>query len=398
VNGTHILRPFSPPRNADTTVTELIALSRPTLGEEEVDAVREVLASGWIAGQGPRGEALEQRFGELTARAHAVAVSNCTAGLHLSLLALGVGVGDEVIVADYTYPATGHAVLFTGAKPVFVDVRADTGTIDPDAAEAALTPRTRGIVAVDVFGQCADYEPLRALCKRHEVFLLEDAAAAVGATYQGSPAGSLGDVACFSLHARKGVTSGEGGVVVSDDADIADTVRKLSSFGVVSAFERKRSHDLAIPSFELLGYNYKLSDLQAAIALVQLGRLPQLLKARRSIADVYAERLSHVPGVEPPRAAGDREHTWQSYVVTLDPRISRDLVAGTLRSMGVEVSMGTFASHLQPVYEDAAPCPVSADLFERHLAIPMHANLTEAQAERVAGSLATVAEQQLTRA
>jgi perosamine synthetase len=378
-------------------VTEQISLSSPTLGDEEVDAVRDVLASGWIAGQGPRGEALEQRFGELTTGAHAVAVSNCTAGLHLSLLALGVGAGDEVVVADYTYPATGHAVLFTGAKPVFVDVRVDTGTIDPEAAEAALTSRTRGIVAVDVFGQCADYEPLRFLCSRHGIFLLEDAAAAVGATYQGSPAGSLGDVACFSLHARKGVTSGEGGVVVSDDTGIADLVRKLSCFGVVSAFDRKRSHGLAIPSFELLGYNYKLSDIQAAIALVQLGRLPQLLKARRSIADVYAERLSDVPGVEPPTEAGDREHTWQSYVVTLDPRISRDLVAGTLRSMGVEVSMGTFASHLQPVYEDVAACPVSADLFERHLAIPMHANLTEAQAERVAGSLATVAEQQLSK-
>jgi perosamine synthetase len=379
-------------------VTEPISLSRPTLGEEEVDAVRDVLASGWIAGQGPRGAALERRFGELTASAHAVAVSNCTAGLHLSLLALGVGAGDEVVVADYTYPATGHAVLFTGAKPVFVDVRPETGTIDPEAAEAALTPRTRGIVAVDVFGQCADYEPLRALCRHHGVFLLEDAAAAVGATYQGSPAGSLGDVACFSLHARKGVTSGEGGVVVSDGPEIADTVRKLSSFGVVSAFERKRSHDLAIPSFELLGYNYKLSDIQAAIALVQLGRLNELLKIRRSIAEIYAERLREVPGVEPPTEAADREHTWQAYVVTLDPRISRDQVAGALRSMGVEASIGTFACHLQPVYEDPADCPVSAELFERHLAIPMHANLTEAQAERVAGSLAAAVGQQPSRA
>jgi perosamine synthetase len=379
-------------------VTEQISLSRPTLGEEEVEAVRHVMASGWIAGQGPRGELLEQRFTELAASAHAVAVSNCTAGLHLSLIALGVGAGDEVVVADYTYPATGHAVLFTGAKPVFVDVRPDTGTIDPDAVEAALTPRTRGVVAVDVFGQCADYEPLRAVCARHRVFLLEDAAAAVGATYHGSPAGSLGDVACFSLHARKGVTSGEGGIVVSDDRVIADTVRKLSSFGVVSAFERKRSHDLAIPRFELLGYNYKLSDIHAAIALVQLGRLNEFLKIRRSIADVYAERLSGVPGVEPPTEVGDREHTWQSYVVTLDSRISRDRVAGALRSMGVEASMGTFASHLQPVYEEAAPCPVSADLFERHLAIPMHANLTEAQAERVANALAAVVEQHLSRA
>jgi perosamine synthetase len=371
-------------------VTEQIALSRPTLGEEEVEAVRDVLASGWVAGQGPRGQALEQRFAEVTERAHAVAVSNCTAGLHLSLLALGVGAGDEVIVADYTYPATGHAVMFTGARPVFVDVRRDTGTIDANAAEAAVTSRTRGIVAVDVFGQCADYEPLRVLCERHDLFLLEDAAAAVGATYRGQPAGSLADIACFSLHARKGITSGEGGVVVTNDAHLADTVRKLSCFGVVSAFERQQSDDLAIPSFELLGYNYKLSDIQAAIALVQLGRLHELLKIRRSIADVYGERLSDTPGVEPPAEGADREHTWQAYVVTLDPGISRGGVAAALRSTGIEASIGTFASHLQPVYEDPTSCPVSADLFSRHLAIPMHANLTEAQAERVADSLATV--------
>jgi perosamine synthetase len=383
------------PRNSNVTVSEPIALSKPTLGEEEVEAVRDAMASGWVAGQGPRGRELEQRFAELTERTHAVAVSNCTAALHLSLLTLGVGPGDDILVADYTYPATGHAVLFTGARPVFVDVRSDTGTIDPDAVEHSITPRTRGVVAVDVFGQCADYEPLDALCKRHGLFLVEDAAAAVGATYHGHPAGSLADVACFSLHARKGVTSGEGGVLVTDDPGLAETARMLSSFGVASAFERQQSDDLPIPSFELLGYNYKLSDIQAAIALVQLGRLPEMLKIRRSIADIYHEHLSPVVGVESPPEAGDREHTWQAYVVALDRGISRGHVARALRSSGVEASIGTFASHLQPIYGDVAPCPTSADLFRRHLAIPMHANLTESQAEHVARSLATVVGQEL---
>ncbi len=367
---------------------EPIALSKPTLGDEEVEAVRDVLATGWVAGQGPRGRELEQAFAEVTESRHALVVSNCTAALHLSMLALGVGPGDEVLVADYTYPATGHAVLFTGARPVFVDVVSATGTIDPDAAARAITPRTRGIVAVDVFGQCADYEPLQGLCDRHGLFLVEDAAAAVGATYRGRPAGSLADVACFSLHARKGVTSGEGGVLVTDDAQIAKKARMLSCFGVVSAFERRQSDDLAIPSFELLGYNYKLSDIQAAIALVQLGRLPELLKVRRSIADLYGERLSQVGGVEPPTEAEDREHTWQAYVIALDGSTSRGRVATALRSSGIEAGIGTFASHLQPVYGDAPSCPKSEDLFRRHLAIPMHANLTEAQAERVAGSVA----------
>jgi len=369
-------------------VPEPIALSKPTLGDEEVEAVRDVLATGWVAGQGPRGRELEQAFAEVTESRHALVVSNCTAALHLSMLALGVGPGDEVLVADYTYPATGHAVLFTGARPVFVDVVSATGTIDPDAAARAITPRTRGIVAVDVFGQCADYEPLQGLCDRHGLFLVEDAAAAVGATYRGRPAGSLADVACFSLHARKGVTSGEGGVLVTDDAQIAKKARMLSCFGVVSAFERRQSDDLAIPSFELLGYNYTLCDIQAAIALVQLGRLPELLKVRRSIADLYGERLSQVGGVEPPTEAEDREHTWQAYVIALDGSTSRGRVATALRSSGIEAGIGTFASHLQPVYGDAPSCPKSEDLFRRHLAIPMHANLTEAQAERVAGSVA----------
>lgn len=379
-------------------MSDSIALSEPTLGEEEVEIVRDVLASGWVAGQGPRGQELERVFAEVTERSHAVAVSNCTAALHLAMLALEVGPGDDVLVADYTYPATGHAVLFTGGRPVFVDVRAETGTIDPDAAARAVTPRTRGIVAVDVFGQCAEYEPLRALCDRHGLFLVEDAAAAVGATYRGRPAGSFGDVACFSLHARKGVTSGEGGVLVTDDRQVAETVRKLSCFGVVSAFERQQSDDLAIPSFEMLGYNYKLSDIQAAIALVQLGRLPELLKIRRSIADVYGECLSQVAGVELPAEDGDREHTWQAYVIALDPTISRGRVARALRSTGIQAGIGTFASHLQPVYRDTASCPVSADLFSRHLAIPMHANLTASQAERVAGSLATAVGQELREA
>ena len=376
-------------------MTEHIALSKPTLGEEEVDAVRHVLASGWVAGQGPRGHELEQGFADIAESRHAVAVSNCTAALHLTLLALGVRAGDEILVADYTYPATGHAVKFTGARPIFVDVRPDIGTIDPDALTDSLTPRTRGVIAVDAFGQCADYEPLASFCKRHGLFLVEDAAAAVGATYRGRPSGSLADVACFSLHAWKGVTSGEGGVIVTDDPQIAETARMLSCFGVVSAFERHQSDDLAIPSFELLGYNYKLSDIQAAVALVQLGRLPEMLKIRRTIADIYGERLSQVPGVEPPAEADDREHTWQAYAVALDPGISRGRVARTLRSTGIEVGIGTFASHLQPVYGDAPACPTSADLFRRQMTIPMHANLTEVQAEYVASSLASVVGQEL---
>ena len=168
-----------------------IPLSRPTFGPEELEAVRAVLDSGWVAGQGPRGAELEARFAELAGVGHAVAVCNCTAALHLAVIGLGAGPGDEVLVADYTYPATGHAVLYTGATPVFVDVRPDTWTVDPGAVAAAIGPRTVGVIAVDTLGQCADYAPLRELTDRHGLWLLEDAACSVGATYRGRPAGSL---------------------------------------------------------------------------------------------------------------------------------------------------------------------------------------------------------------
>ena len=260
-----------------------IPLGQPTFGTEEVEAVAEVLASGWVAGQGPRGQLLESRFAERHGTACAVAVSNCTAALHLALLAFGVGSGDEVLVADYTFPASGHSVLYTGATPRFVDVRPDTWTIDPAAVRAAIGPKTRGIIAVDVFGQCADYDELGEIAQEHDLFLIEDAAAAVGATYRGRPAGSLGDVACFSFHARKGISSGEGGMLTTNDEGLAARARKRSAFGIESAFTRQQVDQLPVPVFDEAGYNYKLSDVQAAIALVQLDRLDELTKRRRQV-------------------------------------------------------------------------------------------------------------------
>lgn len=378
-----------PPSPTATAVdAEVIALARPSFGAEEVQAVADVLASGWVAGQGPRGTALEEAVTARLGVGHAVAVSSCTAALHLVLAALGVGPGDEVVVADYTYPATGHAVAFCGATPVFADVRPDTWTLDPDAAAAAITPRTVGIIAVDAFGQCADYDELGALARRHGLFLVADAAAGIGAGYRGRPAGTLADATCFSLHARKGITSGEGGLVVTDDPDLAATVRSRSSFGVRPAYERERSAELEVPVFETLGWNYKLSDLQAAVALVQLGRLDELLAIRAARAARYRAGLHGMAGVAAPVVGEDRVHAWQSYVVTLDPAVPRATVARHLRRSGVQCSIGTFASHLQPVYGTPARCAVSADCFARHLAVPMHAELTEAQVDRVLEVLA----------
>lgn len=369
-----------------------VALGRPTFGPEEIEAVAAVLESGWVAGQGPQTRVLEERFAALTGREHAVAVSNCTAALHLAMLAYDVAPGDEVLVADYTYPATGHAVLYAEGTPVFVDVDPVTRTIDPDACVAAITPQTRGIIAVDALGQCAPYGPLAEIAEHHGLFLVEDAAPAAGASQGGRPAGSFGDIGCFSLHGRKGITSGEGGVFVTNDAEIDAKVRSLSAFGVRSAWERQDVRELPVPVFTDLGYNYKLSDIQAAIAIVQLDRLDGLVARRGQIADRYDQLLASVDGISTPLVGSGNVHSWQAYVVTVDPDLSRDRIAMYLRGHGVQSNIGTFALHLQPLYSTDRRCPVSARLFEEDLAIPMHADLTDAEVVRVAETLAEAIE------
>ena len=363
---------------------EFIALGQPTFGDEELAAVAAVLRSGWVAGQGPVAHAFEQRFANICGAAGALAVNNCTSALHLAIIALGAAEGDEVIVADYTFPATGHAVRYAGAEPVFADVRADIWTIDLAAVEAAINPRTVGVIAVDAFGQPADYSELRTIADRHGLWLLEDAACAAGATYKGRPAGSLADAACFSFHGRKGITCGEGGALISENLELLKTARKLHFFGIESAFSRADSKNLPVPVFDELGWNYKMSEIAAAVVSAQLDKLPTLLAARRRVADRYAELLSGLDELVLPVELDDRKSAWQSYILTLAPHLDRGHVAAELRAQGVQCTIGTYASHLQPVYGGRAKCPVSADLFSRHMAIPMHANLTDSQVEIVA--------------
>ncbi|MGW5350384.1 DegT/DnrJ/EryC1/StrS family aminotransferase [Streptomyces sp. NPDC004031] len=364
-----------------------IPLVHPSLGERELAAVAEVFASGWPAGQGPRGKALEAMLAERYGVGDAVAVSNCGAALHLAMLALGVEPGDEVIVADYTFPAPAHAVRYVGATPVFADVRADTGTVDAAAVAALIGPRTVGIIAVDTLGMPADYTELMALADAHGLFVVEDAACAVGATYQGRPAGSLAPVACLSFHGRKGATSGEGGALLAADPVIGADARLRSSFGIGSIYDQAQVVGLPIPVFTDIGYNYKLSDIAAAILQVQLDRVDELLQRRNTAAAAYAELLGGDDLLTLPHVPDDRTHAWQSYLVTLDPRVDRAGVAAALRAQGIGCGQGAWATHLQPVYRSEQSCPVSADLFARNLAIPMHAELTLDQVEQVANTL-----------
>jgi dTDP-4-amino-4,6-dideoxygalactose transaminase len=363
---------------------DMIPLTHASLGEQELAAVAEVFASGWPAGQGPRGKALEAELAARYGVGDAVAVSNCGAALHLALLALGVRPGDEVIVADYTFPAPAHAVRYLDAVPVFADVRADTGTVDPQAVADLVGPRTVGVIAVDTLGLPADYAELRSIADRHGLFVVEDAACSVGATYQGAPAGALAPVACLSFHGRKGATSGEGGALLTADPALGADARLRSSFGIGSIFDQSKVVGLPIPEFTEIGYNYKLSDIAAAILQVQIGRIDGLLERRKAVAAQYAELLGGEELLTLPHVPQDRTHAWQSYMVTLHPGVDRAALAAELRAQGVGCGHGTWASHLQPVYETKQQCPVSAELFERNLAIPMHAELSADQVERVA--------------
>lgn len=380
-----------------------VPLGQPTVGAPELDAVAEVFASGWLSGAGPSCLAFEAEFAAAVGVAHALTTANCGSALHLALEVLGAGPGDEVIVGDYTFPATGHSVLWSGATPVFADIRPDIWAADPAAVEALVTPRTVGILAVDVFGQPADYDELRAIADRHGLWIVEDAACSAGATYRGRPAGSLADLATFSFHGRKGITAGEGGALVGDRTDLLELARKLHTYGIAPAVTREGETTLPVPSFDLAGWNYRLSDVQAAIMRAQLRRLPDLVAARTRAATAYAAGLGDLEALTLPVALVDRTHPWQSYVLTLDRSLDRGAVAVALRAAGVGCNFGTYASHVQPVYAAArtqagaaaaeAPhsdCPVSADLFARHLAIPMHANLTDDDLEHVIATVRAV--------
>lgn len=367
-----------------------VALGAPTVGQEELDAVKEVFESGWLSGAGPSCLAFEKEFATVAGVDNVLSTSNCGSALHLAQLALGVQPGDEVIVGDYTFPATGHSVMWAGATPVFVDVRTDTWSIDAAQIEAAITPRTVGIIAVDPFGQPADYDEINAIARKHGLWVIEDAACASGATYKGRRVGSLADMTAYSFHGRKGITSGEGGALVSPRADLVEHARKLHTYGIAPAITREGAVDLPIPSFDELGYNYRMSDVQAAIMRVQVRRLPDLLASRQRAAEGYLAQLGDLEQITLPTALGDRTHPWQSYVITVAPELDRGAVAMALRAAGVGCNFGTYASHLQPLYGEQKSLPVSADVFARHIAIPMHANLTEADVAYVSETLRSI--------
>jgi dTDP-4-amino-4,6-dideoxygalactose transaminase len=337
--------------------------------------VAEVLAGGQLT-MGPKVGELERALADAVGTAQAVVVSSGTAALHLGLLALGVGPGDEVIVPAYTFPATANAVALCGARPVLVDVDPDTFCVEPAAVVDAVTSRTRAVLAVHLFGRPVDWEALQTAVPQ-EVALVEDAAGALGARYRGTPCGALGAVGCLSFHPRKIVTTGEGGAVTTDEDEIADAVRRLRHHGIATSGPM----DIVHP-----GFNYRLPDVLCALGIPQVERLEQLLRARERVAALYEERLAHL--VATPAAADGDRHGWQAYVVRLD---RRDEALEALRAQGIEAQIGTYAVHQLAAYRDQGPFPGADRAFARALALPFATSMTEGDIDRIAAALAPFA-------
>lgn len=370
-----------------------LRLSVPVLGEEELAEIAGVLESGYLT-QGPRAAAFEAKVAELTGATSAFATSSATTGLHLALRALDVGPGDEVIIPDFSFPATANVVVQQGAIPVFIDISLSDFGMDPALLEQAITSRTKAIMPVHAFGLVCDMDPILEIAQRHGVPVVEDAACALGATYNGRHAGALGTAGVFSFHPRKVITTGEGGMITTSDAELAARISVLRSHGSV-----RGTHFM---SFVEAGYNYRLSDVNAAIGVVQMTRLDALLTSRRERADRYAELFQGVDGVTVPRTPEGRTHTYQSYVVLLDEDIDRDSVIDSMRAAGVETTLGTYSMHLQPYFAERfgisdSALPRATRAHRSALTLPLYPQMDDDDLIFVRDALRTVVDEARSR-
>jgi dTDP-4-amino-4,6-dideoxygalactose transaminase len=376
-----------------------VQIALPSMGDEEWQAVREPLTTGWLT-QGPKVAAFEKAFAARHQVGHALATTSCTTALHLALAALGIGPGDEVIVPSFTWVATANAVLYCGATPVLCDVDLGTYNIDIASALSKLTPRTKAVIPVHLFGLCADVDALRAALPA-SVRMVEDAACAAGASLNGRPAGGLGDMGCFSFHPRKSITTGEGGMLTTNDKALAARADILRNHGA-SISEEQRHHGpqpYLLADFDELGFNYRMTDVQAAIGLVQLGKLDAFIDERDRWARYYRETLADIPWLRHPVSPNNGRHAWQAYVTYVDPDtapLPRNEIMARLHRMGVATRPGTHAIHMLGYYRQhfglaADDFPAARDCERNTMAIPLHNRMTADDYRYVADCLRRIA-------
>jgi dTDP-4-amino-4,6-dideoxygalactose transaminase len=372
-----------------------IQISLPSTGDEEWQATREPLQTGWLT-QGPKVAAFEKAFAARHQVNHALATTSCTTALHLALVALGIGPGDEVIVPAFTWVATANVVLYCGATPVLADVDPRTNNICPQDLARRITANTKAVIVVHLFGLCADMNAIRAVLPAG-MPIIEDAACATGASYKGVFAGALGTAAAFSFHPRKSITTGEGGMLTSNDTALMQTAEMYRNHGASVSEEQRHlgPRPYLLPDFNLLGFNYRMTDLQGAVGLVQLGKLDKFLAERQQAAEFYREALADLPWLQLPVFPENGQHAWQAFVLMIDESKApapRNRLMEQLQAMGIATRPGTHAVHMLGYYAQRygfrpTDYPGAMQCNNQTMAIPLHNRMSQEDYQYVAAAL-----------
>jgi dTDP-4-amino-4,6-dideoxygalactose transaminase len=363
-----------------------IPLIKPYITQEVKDKVCEVLDSGYLT-EGTATKELENSFEDYIGCKYALAACNCTVGLEMALRAMGVGPGDEVIVPDYTYPATASVVEIVGARIVLVDVDPQTMLIDYDLLESAITEKTKAVIPVSIFGNPLDYETLSRIKEKYHIFIVEDAACSIGAEFGGIKVGNLADISVFSLHPRKFITTGEGGMITTNNCEWAEWMDSYKHFGMASQNSR------AGTQFDQIGTNYKLSNIQAAVGLVQMKYIKELLYQRQLLANNYIQLLGNHPKIKFQKLSPLGVHSYQSFCVFIN---DRDRIINAMRAQGIEVQIGTYSLHMHKAYNKNPNCKISGNMegsryaFEHCLALPLFHDLRLDEQEYIVEKLTEI--------
>lgn len=366
-----------------------INVMQPWLGDEEVAAVTEVIESGWVA-QGPRVAEFERAFAAFQEVEFAVATSSCTTALHLAMVVAGIGRGDDVVVPSFSFIATANAATYVGARPVFADVDPVTGNLTEQTVAAALTPTTRAVVVVHQGGVPADVAPIRRLCEPRGIVVVEDAACAAGSTYQGRPVGATAEIATWSFHPRKLLTTGEGGMITTNRPEWAVRARHLREHAMSASAAARHASVLAPPEvYTEVGFNFRMTDLQAALGLVQLGRMPAVVARRRELAAAYRKAIAEIDGLraveDPPWGTGNAQSFWVE--VGPDYPVDREGLMERLAEADISARRGIMAAHRQPAYADRGPdglpLPVTERLTDHTVILPLFHQMSDSEQARV---------------
>lgn len=388
------------PTTEAATEPRYLPFSEPWIGEEEIQAAVECLRSGWLT-SGPKVAEFESAFAHYVGAPHALAVNSCTSALHLALEAVGVKPGDEVITSPITFAATAAVIEHLGAKPVLVDVEPDTLNLDASLLPAAITSRTRALLPVHFAGQPCDMGPVLETAHDHGLAVVEDAAHALPATYEGRRVGTIGDITCFSFYVTKTITTGEGGMATTADPDLAERMRVMRLHGMSKdAWKRYTRDGSWFYEITAPGFKYNLPDLLAAIGLPQLERSDAFLARREAIARAYDDALAGLPGVQTPTVRPGREHAWHLYVIQIDPETAgadRDTVIRELTARGIGTSVHFIPLHLHPYYRDKYDYrpddfPRAHAAFRRLVSLPLFPKMTDADVERVISAVRDIVE------